>query len=261
MSITDKSEYGEKQIKTLELIWGEGFLSPGGIDEINKVLNGRSLKDKRILDIGCGTGGAAIHFVENLNALHVTGIDIEKKVIKRANFLKLKSKFSKKLTFNTLDLSHFINEKDKFDVIFSKDAFLHISNKENLCFEVFSLLKSGGFICASDWMRKDDNLPSKQMIEYIQAEGLDMQMCSLRRYEKALYKAGFKNIKLIDRNSWYLKLAKQEIKDIQGVYKDKLVELIGLKDTKETITVWEKMIGVLEKGEHRPGHFIADKPI
>ena len=34
MSITDEGEYGKKQINTLEMIWGEGFLSPGGSDEI-----------------------------------------------------------------------------------------------------------------------------------------------------------------------------------------------------------------------------------
>ena len=35
MSITDDGEYGQKQINTLELIWGEGFLSPGGNKEID----------------------------------------------------------------------------------------------------------------------------------------------------------------------------------------------------------------------------------
>ena len=43
MSITDEAEYGQKQINTLELIWGEGFLSPGGIQEIDYVLNNRSI--------------------------------------------------------------------------------------------------------------------------------------------------------------------------------------------------------------------------
>ena len=33
MSITDEGEYGKKQIDTLEMIWGEGYLSPGGASE------------------------------------------------------------------------------------------------------------------------------------------------------------------------------------------------------------------------------------
>ena len=56
MSITDEGEYGKKQIDTLEMIWGEGYLSPGGASEIDLILNDKSLKNKKILDIGCGCG-------------------------------------------------------------------------------------------------------------------------------------------------------------------------------------------------------------
>ena len=47
MSITDEGEYGKKQIDTLEMIWGEGYLSPGGASEIDLILNGKSLKNMR----------------------------------------------------------------------------------------------------------------------------------------------------------------------------------------------------------------------
>ena len=130
MSITDEAEYGQKQINTLELIWGEGFLSPGGVDEINKVLNNRSVKNLNVLDIGCGCGGAAIHFVENLEAAHVYGIDVEPEVINRANSLKLNSNLKHKLTFQVVEKGSLCFNNEKFDMIFSKDSFLHISNKE-----------------------------------------------------------------------------------------------------------------------------------
>ncbi len=260
MSITDEAEYGQKQINTLELIWGEGFLSPGGVDEINKVLNNRSVKNLNVLDIGCGCGGAAIHFVENLEAAHVYGIDVEPEVINRANSLKLNSNLKHKLTFQVVEKGSLCFNNEKFDMIFSKDSFLHISNKEWLAKELFRVLKPGGFIAASDWMRKDDNPPSEQMVNYIKAEGLDMQMCSLERYSKSLLDAGFIKIKIKDRNKWYLNLAKKEIEDIEGKYKKQLIEILGEDDANETAQIWKKMIGVLESGEHRPGHFMADKP-
>ena len=59
MSITDDGDYGAKQVGFLEIIWGEGFLSPGGIEELDLMLTGLNISNKDVLDIGCGCGGAA----------------------------------------------------------------------------------------------------------------------------------------------------------------------------------------------------------
>ncbi len=34
---------------------------------------------------------------------------------------------------------------------------------------------------------------------------------------------------------------------------------LGLEETLGAIDIWKKLIGVLEIGEHRPGHFKAKK--
>ena len=105
MSITDEGEYGKKQIDTLEMIWGEGFLSPGGSEEIDLVLNNKSIKNLTILDIGCGAGSAAFHFIRNHSVGHVTAVDVEKEVIDRANELKSKYSFEKHVDFRVINLS------------------------------------------------------------------------------------------------------------------------------------------------------------
>ena len=38
-----------------------------------------------------------------------------------------------------------------------------------------------------------------------------------------------------------------------------LIKILGIEDAEGTINIWKKMIEVLEKGEHRPGHFYAEK--
>ena len=88
MIISKESEYDQKQIKVLELLWGKGFLSPGGTDEIDLIVNQRNLENKTILDIGCGSGGALIYFSEKFNIKQAIGIDIEPHVINQANFHK-----------------------------------------------------------------------------------------------------------------------------------------------------------------------------
>ena len=108
-------------------------------------------------------------------------------------------------------------------------------------------------------MRNDDNEPSEQMKEYIAAEGLDMFMCSLEKYESLLKETGFKVLSLNDRNKWYLEKVKTEISDIKGPLYDDVVNLIGKEEADGALEIWEKLLGVVEKGEHRPGNFQAVK--
>ena len=114
-------------------------------------------------------------------------------------------------------------------------------------------------IIVSDWMRIDDKTPSEQMQNYIAAEGLDMFMCSLKKYKELLKLTNFIDIEIRDRNEWYLQKAKKELEEIEGPLYQKVVDVLGTEETIGAIDIWKKLIGVLTIGEHRPGHFRATK--
>ena len=48
MSLTDEGHYGPKQLNLLEVVWGEGFLSPGGTEEIDEIVKNTKLEGKSI---------------------------------------------------------------------------------------------------------------------------------------------------------------------------------------------------------------------
>ena len=64
MSLTDEGHYGPKQLNLLKVVWGEGFLSPGGTAEIDEIMTGVDAAGRTVLDIGCGCGGAAFHLLK-----------------------------------------------------------------------------------------------------------------------------------------------------------------------------------------------------
>ena len=49
--------YSGQLIGMLELVWGEGWLSPGGPEEVATAIKGIDFRGKTVLDIGCGVGG------------------------------------------------------------------------------------------------------------------------------------------------------------------------------------------------------------
>jgi phosphoethanolamine N-methyltransferase len=50
----EPGEYDEGMLALLQIIWGEGFLSPGGADELARILEGSDIAGCQVLDIGCG---------------------------------------------------------------------------------------------------------------------------------------------------------------------------------------------------------------
>ena len=90
-----------------------------------------------------------------------------------------------------------------FDVVFSKDAIVHIHDKASIMREAFRVLRPGGWLVASDWLIGHDGPPSPEMAAYIAAEGLDFGMASPTRYAAALTDAGFEAIEIRSRNAWY----------------------------------------------------------
>ena len=103
MGETEELEYDENMISLLEAVWGEGFMSPGGTDEVDRVLGNKDLSQARVLDIGCGIGGAAVHIALTRQPSSVTGIDIEQNLVNLALELAEKTTYRLFVTFNELN--------------------------------------------------------------------------------------------------------------------------------------------------------------
>jgi phosphoethanolamine N-methyltransferase len=83
----------------LELVWGEGWLSPGGQQEVATAINDIDFHGETVLDIGCGVGEVDFLLIENHDALHVTGIDVEDAVLVTARRRAEARKLAKKCGF------------------------------------------------------------------------------------------------------------------------------------------------------------------
>ena len=96
------------------------------------MLEGQDCRDLTILDIGCGCGGAVFHLIRTHGAAHATGIDVEPLVIDRAQELAENYGLTNQTKFETVIPGPLPFDDQSFDMIFSKDAFLHIPDKETL---------------------------------------------------------------------------------------------------------------------------------
>jgi phosphoethanolamine N-methyltransferase len=252
--------YDGKLIGMLERLWGDGWLSPGGPDELARLLAGLDLSGLSVLDIGCGAGGVDIALVRGHGAGYVTGIDVEDQVLARARDHVAASGLADRVGLAKVAPGPLPFAPGSFDVVFSKDSIVHIPDKHALMREAFRVLKRGGRFVASDWLIGHDGPPSPAMAAYIASEGLDFGMASPSRYADAMATAGFVDIETLSRNAWYRERAREELAMLRGPLHEEAVAALGRDFVEHNIAIWTNMLPVLTTGEHCPTHLRARKP-
>ena len=252
--------YDEKGIAFLEKLWGDGYLSPGGPEEVARLLDGVDMTGKTVLDIGSGAGGITASLAKTYGAARVIGIDVEAPVCEAARRLVERQGVADRVEIRQVEPGPFPFEDGAFDIVFSKDSIVHIADKEFLSREAFRVLKPGGWFVASDWLISHDGAPSPEMAEYIRREDLDFGMASPERYRAALEAAGFVDVELRNRNAWYREQAKTELVLLSGPERASFEAAIGGEEIASQIETWEAMVPVLASGEHCPHHFRRRKP-
>jgi phosphoethanolamine N-methyltransferase len=260
MSSEQLQEYDDDMVALLEAVWGEGYMSPGGPDEIKKIVDGVEFGGKTVLDIGCGTGGIAQFLVETFGPRQVVGIDVDPGLIETASLRARQAGLEEQLKFKCVEPGPLPFNEASFDVVFSKDAMIHIAEKETLFEDIFRVLAAGGIVSACDWMSSTDGPFSAEMEIYIELENLGFGIASPARYRKAMELAGFEDIELTDRNAWYKGVVTKEYEALSGPLHDQLVATVGQEFVDHSIEVWRALKVVVDRGELRPNHMRARKP-
>ena len=247
-------DYDTTMLDMLQIIWGEGFLSPGGPQAVREIVQGIDLVGKRVLDIGCGIGGLDRVLVE-LGAAHVAGVDVAAPMIGLAR----QRIADPRIAFEVVEPETALPfPSASFDVVFTKDAWLHVVDKPALLREVHRVLKRGGRLAAGDWMKGPDPY-SADMIYFIELEGIPYHPTTLADYGIMLHEIGFEEVKLLDTNAWYRDLAKQELARIKGELFDLMTQKLGEEARDHFTEDWRMLTVGLDKGELRPGRFWARK--
>lgn len=144
-------EYDDTAIRFLEALWGEGYLSPGGPDEVDRVVSGLSLRGRRLLDIGCGSGGITLHLAETHGAAEATGFDVELPVIEAARRRADARGLSGRVRFVQAPPGPLPFADASFDVVFTAYGVLpFVVGGQRFFDEAARVLRPGGRLVAAE---------------------------------------------------------------------------------------------------------------
>lgn len=173
------TEYSKEFTDLIEHVYGTELLSQGGAESIDLLVEGLDLEGKKLLDIGSGLGGVDFYLAEKYNVA-ITGVDCVSRMVQDARERKSHHQLR-----GTVDFVHQDPEQitypfadATFDVIISKEAFLHIPDKAVVLKELFRVLKPGGQLIILDWLVESHDL-GPCITEMKEVDGLHLKMATL----------------------------------------------------------------------------------
>jgi phosphoethanolamine N-methyltransferase len=251
-------EYHDAMTNMLELIWGVGFLTPGGEGNVENLVSGLNLKGQRVLDIGCGIGGPAFVLASKYGA-HVTGIDIEPQLIEQAQIRADRLGLSASCNFVKVEPGPLSFPDNSFDVVFSSGVIMTIDNKEEVFADALRVLNPGGILTVYDWMKPEGEY-SEDMRYWFKMERITYSMKTFPEYEAMLEDAGFIDVELTDRSEWYRQRVQEEYKQIKTDLYPRMVEVLGQQEADHFVENWRSMVVVCVNGDVFQGYYRGRKP-
>lgn len=250
LTAQEDSGYDEEFIDIIEFIYGENYLSQGGKASVNHLFQELDLYGKKLLDIGCGIGGPCFDLARE-QAISVVGIDCESFLINQAKkrFEQLQEQLRGEIIFQTTNspflLEQFANQS--FNVIFSKEAILHIpeEKKQEFFHEMYRVLKEGGNLILCDWFCEKPY--SNETIKMMEMDGVAFHMVDIDTYVKWLQLAGFTEIRIEDHTDQSI-IYTQENLDLLKTKKAEFIQRFG-EDSYEYSLSWELQKKAFENRE------------
>ncbi|MDP6392225.1 MAG: methyltransferase domain-containing protein [Arenicellales bacterium] len=188
--------YNAIGIDLIEAMYSDDYLSMGGIASTDILARKSGIgKDSRILDVGSGLGGPALHLAA-VYGCRVTGLDVIELNILEAEKRAKTRQLDHLVDFTLGDATDMPFSNGTYDVILGQDAWCHIGEKNQLIEECARVLAPNGTIAFTDWLQTGqmDDQFQREILSAFASPGL----ATLESYHTLLTNHGFSNIEQED---------------------------------------------------------------
>jgi len=244
----DSKQYTELSILRYEAIFGHNYISPGGETVADEFINTLDLRQgMSVLDIGCGLGGPAFRMASK-SGVHVHGIDLSSNMIRIAKTRLKEEELNNLVTFSQANCLE-LQTVEEYNVIHSRDVFLHISDKNRLFEVIRRILVSGGQLGFSDYCHGATK-PGPEFKGYLRER--NYSLLNVEDYTTLLKKAGFTNIIGKDKTLLFIKILENELNNLETAPLNK-------KDKSSMRKSWNEKLKRAQSREQGWAWFTASK--
>jgi len=255
-SYDNNGQYSRTGILRYEKIFGAGYVSTGGPETTAYLCSklGAALRPGvRVLDVGSGIGGAAFHLAREYGAV-VTGVDLSPEMVGIAHERSRQSGAEASVRFLLADI---LTEpfEGTFDVVWSRDALMHVHDKPRLFSRLHDLLDPGGRLVITDYARGTSQ-GSTEFRDYVAQTGY--HLTDPASYGELLEGAGFTNVVVEDATGKFVDILRREPERLTANRADFLASF-GEDDLNYLVERWAMKVRFCQAGEMKWGIYQATR--
>ena len=252
----NNGQYSRTSILRYEKIFGKDYISTGGpatTDYLCELLGDKLQPGVKVLDVGSGIGGAAFHLAREYGAI-VTGVDLSPEMTDLALDAASHSGVSSQVNFLLADVLE-TDFDEPFDVVWSRDALMHVHDKKRLFAKLYSLLDDGGQLVITDYARGPK--PGTPEFEaYAKSTGYHLVEPAV--YGKFLEDAGFVDVMVEDATAKFTQILKDEPVKLAANRED-FLNSFSETDLDYLVDRWAMKVRFCDAGDMKWGIYKATK--
>ncbi|AOJ08153.1 methyltransferase domain-containing protein [Burkholderia mayonis] len=244
----------ERNILRSEIIYGDGFQSPGGIEGFKTMLADKMSIEPgmHLLDIGSGLGGAAFHLAGRFDVT-VVGLDTAPRMTELAAARQPALDPQRRVRFLNADIHDDALAGERFDIVYSRDVLMYEHDKPSLFARCHALLAPQGRLYVTDFCR---GRSSPEFDAYTSVSGYDLK--TIDDYARIVADAGFDVVAARDVSDD----ARRQLIDDLHRYETRIATRdpsIDMLDAEHIVERWQRKIRFVEEGCLLQGLFIAQR--
>ena len=255
------NKYDKTNVETMELLYGRGYLSMGGDAEVARIVSPINVRGSRLLDVGCGMGGAAITLVRDLGAEKVIGVDIDAGLLERAGELVDAAGLDDRIELIQVEPGPLAFADASFDIVYLTAVSCHLEDLAPFLREIHRVVRPGGYIVGGEWFIQQDNEAYRRWDDMLRERGLNFYFVTREQFIAPLVAAGFDHAEFNDQSERTAGLAAGYLERSQGELRDTFSERMGQEGYAAHLE-WTRIRaeGLAHNGSGY-GHFVARRPL
>jgi len=253
----DECQYTRDGIKRYEWIFGETFLSSGGLDTTQEIVATLGIKaGDRILDIGCGIGGHDFYMAEHYDVeVHAVDLSTNMMAIALEHFHN-RPHLKNKIRFEICDITGADFEENSFEIVYSRDTLLHIADKEQLFKKIFKWLSPGGKVVFTDYGQSNQT-HGQEFLSYVAQR--KYHLFTIEDYQNLLKSCGFTAVKAENTTDKWKTVLLNELNRLKTQRED-FLKRFSEEDFGYLKKGWEAKLSRVDEGDQIWIYGYAQKP-